>query len=414
MTIAELALVTAVLLGFMAFFAEHIQDQALDAEAQQIANVVVSVHDASERYIQDEYPRIAQCFDTERLLNDWSADPDAGQSTPFLAVPLYRGDVDSGSYAAGSSEFLGRPAVYRSNASYESTVGPEDCPVNGAGTSDVALRSMADVGLLPAGLQSLEYTPGDDAARRWGTRGLDFRLVVRILNANTHSGPDAAVRLQVQGLVVARNAFGVFMPLDLATRAAKLTKISEAGVISSVERTVGGVDTRTFLTGSGGGWRFVLCRSFGGIPGAIDAIWDTTVPNCTGAGSPGFGELPIALAATGHQDALTAAIFEVGGGRNADPTGRTSADDPPGGRVVALVTHTPHDQLHQVLYADDVGDSQAQPDENPSRSWRVRHARDRVHRCHRPGWGRSHRLEAPHHRRHAHAHRFRWRRQSTQ
>ena len=355
MTMPELSFIFAILLVVMAYFFEESQDKAVDLEAQQIANSFSAVHDASERYILDEYPRIAQCFNTPLLLTHWSTTPDGGQSTPFIAVPLYHGDVDSALYTTGSSDFLGRPLTYGLNTSYSGTTGPERCPV---GTS-TALRSLADVGLLPAGLQSLEYQPSDGSARRWGNRGLDYRFVIRIINTNTHSGPDAAVRLQVQGFLVARNAYGVFMPLDLASRAANLTQLPGVGIVSSVERVVGTppIDGRLFLTGVGGGWRFQMCGrgSVGTVPAAIAAIWSPAVPTCTGPVFPASGELPISLSASGHQDALTAAIFEVSSAQAADPTGRTSSDDPPAGRIVALVTHTPHDQLHQVLHSDDVG-----------------------------------------------------------
>ena len=348
MNLPELSMVFAILLVVMAFFFEESQDKAVGIEAQQIAHSFNSVHAASERYILDEYPRIAQCFNTPLLLTSWSTDPDGGQSTPFIAVPLYHGDVNSASYTPGSNDFLGRPLAYGLNTSYSGMTGPERCPV---GTS-TALRSFADVGLLPAGLQSLEYDPSDGSSRRWGNRGLDYRFVIRIINTNSHSGADAAVRLQVQGLIVARNAIGVFMPLDLAGRAAKLSQLPEVGIISSAERTVGTppVDARLFLTGVGGGWRFQMCRrgTVGNVPAAIVTIWNPVVPTCIGPVFPASGELPISLSATGHQDALTAAIFEVSSGQAAGPTGRTSSDDPPAGRIVALVTHTPHDQLHQV------------------------------------------------------------------
>ena len=347
----ELALGAAIVLAFLATFLYSLQDLASDQEAQHIANVFSDVHVAAERYLRDEYPRIALCFDTETLLDDWSTDPDGEWSTPFIAVPLYLGPVNHASYGGGGSpDFLGRSTGHGGGAY---APGPERCPNPGPAVAPHALRSLADVGLLPSGLLSLRYDPGASGARRWGGRGLDFRFVIRFVNANTVDGPDAAVRLQIQGLVVARAEVGTFLPLGVAQRAARLTGLPDAGLISSTD-TPGS----HLITGVGGGWRMELCRPGGGggaVPTGVASVWSgaSALALCTGAPVP--GQLPLRFYTSGGQEALTAALFQWSSSHASDPTGRTSSDDPSAGRLVGLVRHTPHEQFHQVLHADNVG-----------------------------------------------------------
>ena len=345
--LVELALGAAIVLAFLATFLYSLQDLASDQEAQHIANVFSDVHVAAERYLRDEYPRIALCFDTETLLNDWSTDPDGEWSTPFIAVPLYLGPVNHASYGGGGSpDFLGRSTRHGGGAY---APGPERCPNPGPAVAPHALRSLADVGLLPSGLLSLRYDPGASGARRWGGRGLDFRFVIRFVNANTVDGPDAAVRLQIQGLVVARAEVGTFLPLGVAQRAARLTGLPDAGLISSTD-TPGS----HLITGVGGGWRMELCRA-GTVPTGVASVWSaaSALALCTGAPVP--GQLPLRFYTSGGQEALTAALFQWSSSHASDPTGRTSSDDPSAGRLVGLVRHTPHEQFHQVLHADNVG-----------------------------------------------------------
>ena len=345
--LVELALGAAIVLAFLATFLYSLQDLASDQEAQHIANVFSDVHVAAERYLRDEYPRIALCFDTETLLDDWSTDPDGEWSTPFIAVPLYLGPVNHASYGGGGSpDFLGRSTGHGGGAY---APGPERCPNPGPAVAPHALRSLADVGLLPSGLLSLRYDPGASGARRWGGRGLDFRFVIRFVNANTVDGPDAAVRLQIQGLVVARAEVGTFLPLGVAQRAARLTGLPDAGLISSTD-TPGS----HLITGVGGGWRMELCRA-GTVPTGVASVWSgaSALALCTGAPVP--GQLPLRFHTSGGQEALTAALFQWSSSHASDPTGRTSSDDPSAGRLVGLVRHTPHEQFHQVLHADNVG-----------------------------------------------------------
>ena len=345
--LVELALGAAIVLAFLATFLYSLQDLASDQEAQHIANVFSDVHVAAERYLRDEYPRIALCFDTETLLNDWSTDPDGEWSTPFIAVPLYLGPVNHASYGGGGSpDFLGRSTGHGGGAY---APGPERCPNPGPAVAPHALRSLADVGLLPSGLLSLRYDVAQPGARRWGGRGLDFRFVIRFVNANTVDGPDAAVRLQIQGLVVARAEVGTFLPLGVAQRAARLTGLPDAGLISSTD-TPGS----HLITGVGGGWRMELCRA-NAVPTGVASVWSgsSALALCTGAPVP--GQLPLRFYTSGGQEALTAALFQWSSSHASDPTGRTSSDDPSAGRLVGLVRHTPHEQFHQVLHADNVG-----------------------------------------------------------
>ena len=77
-------------------------------------------------------------------------------STPFIAVPLYLGPVDHASYGGGGSpDFLGLSTRHTGTAY---APGPHECPNAGPDPANPhALRSLADVGLLPSGLLSLRY-----------------------------------------------------------------------------------------------------------------------------------------------------------------------------------------------------------------------------------------------------------------
>ena len=370
MTIIELAFSFAVVLLVFAGFVGLQRDQHLDIEAQTVASVVRSVHEATESYLREEHPRLSQCFDLPHLLELWAHDPDGGQSTPFLPVPLYDPEPGEalvnhlGIAAGGSFEFApsspaeGHHPFDVATGPYQAT--PDVCPnrtrldpATGNVIDIPGLRSLASAGLLPASLSALSYGPADQ--QLWGPRQVDIRVLVRVLNANHSAAPGHAAALQYQALLVLRAHRAQPFSPAFASRVAQLVGRPEAGVLSSLDRP-----GPYRLSGVAGGWALSLCTAEAPVLGS--APWapgdlplcpshQTAAPANGTYEYPDVGWLPLYEAS---RDALTAALFlPPEAGVVPGFTGRN--DDPAAALVVALVRHTPRSAVEQALHRDDIG-----------------------------------------------------------
>ena len=336
MSMAEAALsvllLTIVVGGFVAMRA----DVTEGTEAKRVAAVVVDVHEAAERYLEEQYIGIEQCLSGEAWAQEWRAQAIATPAPPaprnvgvWVPVPLYETD-------AGTPPGTTDPA-YLGTSGTEASHGvdpPDDC-----------LPSFAGAGLLPPGLQNLEYSgaAGATQGHLWSGR-YDLRAIARLVQLDPDPGALDPV-IGVQMLIVMKTPQGEPMTLSFAKQVAEGTLLPEAGWIGS--QAASGITENRTIEGIGGGWRLEACSSHAGT-----ALAYLGIPRCGTA--PLDADQIEVVRMRGVDDAAVRAFAAASGERISGRAVTATPGEEHAARVVASVHRSRNAMMREVLHRNPV------------------------------------------------------------
>ena len=200
-----------------------------------------------------------------------------------------------------------------------------------------APRSLSEAGFLPAMLAGRRYdaATAEDSSNLW--RGLDFRLLIRMVNltrerSDLRATPPVAAHAGLQAVLAMQARFGEAMSEDDAGAVLRTMTIGEGGIVRSVD--VGDTAAEQTIAGRNGGWRMELC-STGGVP-------DLDLGAC---GLPEFQRIDVRDAGSAERRAFISVA-------DGDPTAAG------GGLTARLVTVTSvgrEEGLREALHRADIG-----------------------------------------------------------
>ena len=251
MTIWETGMAMGVMLLLVAgYFAT--QSEVLEADDARLrATAIERMHAAVEEYVRNDYAFLEQCLKGPGLEEKWNEEAKGGQAGPFKAVRLYPTPI------AEMPEDAHAQALTKSKGDLIC-----DDPTLGAP------RSLREAGLLPAMLAARRYdatgTDVHDSSNLW--RGLDFRLLIRMVNLireppDLKATPPIAAHVGLQAVLAMQARSGEAMSEHDAGTVLRMMTIGEGGILRSVN--VGDTIAEHTIAGRNGGWRMELCSSAG-------------------------------------------------------------------------------------------------------------------------------------------------------
>lgn len=249
MTIWETGIATGVMLLLLAGYLAT-QSETRDAdEARLRATAIERLHAGVEEYLRNDYAFLEQCLNGPLLEEEWNLEDAGGQAGPFKAVRLYPTPIAE------------MPADDHAQA-LAGTHGDLNCDNPALG----APRSLSETGFLPAMLAGRRYDTADahDSSNLW--RGLDFRLLIRMVNltrepSNLRATPPIAAHVGLQAVLAMQARSGEAMSERDAGAVLRAMTIGEGGIVRSVD--VGDTTAEQTIAGRNGGWRMELCSNLG-------------------------------------------------------------------------------------------------------------------------------------------------------